>query len=147
MFEKWRLYNFWPPFLFSGIKIASVENNFRDVIVRLKLRFWNKNYVGTAFGGSIYAMTDPFYMLILIKNLGPEYVVWDKAASIKYIRPGKSDLTAIFHVSEKDLEHIRTAVNLQGRIIWEKQIEVKDNLGEVVATVHKSISIKKVKRN
>lgn len=147
MFEKWRIYNFWPPFLFSGIKIASVENNFRDVIVRLKLRFWNKNYVGTAFGGSIYAMADPFYMLILIKNLGSEYIVWDKAASIKYIRPGKSDLTAIFHVSEKDIEHIREVVAEHGKMLWEKQIEVKDNLGEVIAVVHKSISIKKKTSN
>lgn len=143
MLQKWRLYNFWPPFLFSGIKIASVENDFKDVTVRLKLRFWNKNYVGTAFGGSIFALTDPFYMLMLIKNLGAEYIVWDRSATIQYLKPGRTDLTAMFHISQKDIDGIKDLVADKGKTNWSRQIEVKDSFGDTVALVDKTLYIKK----
>lgn len=80
-----KLINFWPPFIGTGIRVKSISKDFTDITVELKLRFWNKNYVGTQFGGSIYAMTDPFYMLILMENLGREYIVWDKAANIRFL--------------------------------------------------------------
>lgn len=134
--------NFWPPFLFTGIKIVKRTKDYRHLIVKLKLRFWTANYVGTQYGGSMFSMTDPFYMLMLIKNLGHEYVVWDKAAKISYLKPGKTDLTAEFILTEEDLADIRKTVKEQGRMIWIRKVEIKDKNQEIVAEVEKVISIK-----
>ena len=76
-----RWINFWPPFLGAGIRIQYIAPDMKSVDVEMKLHFWNANYVGTHFGGSLFAMTDPFYMLMLIANLGSDYIVWDKAAT------------------------------------------------------------------
>src|ERR1700730_5662630 len=111
-----RFINFWPPFLFSGIKILEMSEDYRKIRAKLKLRFWNTNYVGTQYGGSIYSLSDPFYMLMIIKNLGPEYSVWDKAANIHFIKPGKSDLFADFNLSELEIEDIKTKVEKEGRL-------------------------------
>lgn len=138
-----RFWNFWPPFLFSGIKVEQTSHDFRHIVVRLKLRFWNANFVGTQYGGLIFSMTDPFYMIMLIKNLGESYVVWDKSAHIKYLRPGKTDLIAEFLITEEDLTHIREAVQEHGKFDWTCTVEVKDLNGEIVAEVHKAISIKR----
>lgn len=136
------LINFWPPFLFAGIQIIKCTKNFRHIVVKLKLRFWNKNYVGTQFGGSLFSMTDPFYMLMLIKNLGHEYVIWDKEAKIRYLKPGKSDVTAEFLLTEKDLDDIRQTVHEHGHMNWKREIEIKDKNQEIIAHVEKIISIK-----
>jgi hypothetical protein len=79
----------------------------RSVKVRMKLTRWNRNYVGTQFGGSLYSMVDPFYMLLLIEQLGRDYIVWDKAASIDFISPGKGPVYAEFHVDDALLDEIR----------------------------------------
>lgn len=134
--------NFWPPFLFAGIKILKRTKDYRHLIVKLKLRFWNANYVGTQYGGSMFSMTDPFYMLMLMKNLGKDYVVWDKKATIDYLKPGKTDLTAEFILTAEDLENIRTTVKEQGRMDWTRTIEIKDKNQEIVAQVQKVIFIK-----
>ncbi len=84
-----RWINFWPPFLGMGIRIVRIATDMKAVDVEMKLRWWNANYVGTHFGGSLFAMTDPFYMLMLMANLGRDYIVWDKTASIRYRKPGK----------------------------------------------------------
>ncbi len=84
--------NIWPPYFGAGIRIEHVNEDFRYVRVALKRSWYNSNYVGTQFGGSMYSMTDPFFMLILINNLGKDYIVWDKAARIEFIKPGKKSL-------------------------------------------------------
>ena len=84
-----RAINLWPPILGAGIRVKWGPGN-KAVDVEMKLRFWNRNYVGTHYGGSLYSMTDPFYMLMLMNNLGRDYIVWDKAASIRFRKPGKS---------------------------------------------------------
>ena len=136
------LLNLWPPFLFAGIKIIKRTKNYRHLVVKLKLRFWSANYVGTQYGGSMFSMTDPFYMLMLLINLGNEYVIWDKAASIRYLKPGKTDLTAEFILTDEDLDDIRQKVQQHGRMIWTRKIEIKDQENELVAEVEKVISIK-----
>jgi hypothetical protein len=88
-----RWINFWPPFLGAGIRVNYIAPDMKAVDVEMKLRFWNANYVGTHFGGSLFAMTDAFYMLMLIANLDSDYVVWDKAATIRYRKPGKAQCT------------------------------------------------------
>lgn len=120
-----------------------VAPDYRTVIVKLKLRFWNANYVGTQYGGSIFSMTDPFYMVMFIENLGKEYSVWDKSARIDYLKPGKTDLIATFTLTEEELEKVRSEVALNGKTEWTKIIEVKDAHDQVIAKVEKKISIKK----
>ena len=111
--------------------------------MKLKLRFWNANYVGTQYGGSIFSMTDPFYMVMLMKNLGQHYTVWDKSATIHYLKPGRSDLRASFTLTEEDLNSIRSTVEREHKMEWTSTIEVKDKGGLTVARVEKVIYIRK----
>ena len=98
------LFNLWPPYLAAGIKVRRATPDFREIDVAMKLRWYNKNYVGTHFGGSIYAMTDPFYMFMLINILGRDYIVWDKAAQIRFRKPGKGKLTANYRLSDEEIQ-------------------------------------------
>lgn len=137
------IWNFWPPFFFSGIRILKKTKDFRHFYVKLKLRFWNANYVGTQYGGSIFSMADPFYMIMLLKNLGKEYIVWDKSSTIHYLKPGKTDLFADFTLSDEDIESIRKTVKEQnGKMEWKRKVEIKDQNGVIVAEVDKTLSIK-----
>src|SRR5215469_11874966 len=102
-----RAVNFWPPFLGAGIRVEHVGADMKSVDVEMRLRWWNANYVGTHFGGSLFAMTDAFYMLMLMANLGRDYIVWDKAASIRYRKPGRSTVRAEFRLSDAQLDDIR----------------------------------------
>jgi acyl-coenzyme A thioesterase PaaI-like protein len=109
------------------------------VDVEMRLRRWNKNYMGVHFGGSLFAMTDPFYMLMLAANLGEEYVVWDKAASIRYRKPGKGRVQAKFRLTEEKLAEIRGALEADGRYDARFVVEIKDEEGGVVALVERVI--------
>src|SRR3954471_228439 len=88
--------NLYPPFLGAGIRVKRLDPDWRTIEVEMKLRRWNTNYVGSHYGGSLYSMTDPFYMLMLIENLGRDYIVWDKSATIRFRRPGKGTVVAKF---------------------------------------------------
>lgn len=137
------LWNFWPPFLGAGISIKIISKDFHYVRAQLKRWPWTKNVVGTHFGGSIYAMTDPFYMALLIYNLGPNYIVWDKAATIRFKKPGITDLFAEFELNKEDLDGIKQKLESSPKIDWERDVLVKDTNGEVVAEIHKVIHIRK----
>ncbi|MBI2711745.1 MAG: YiiD C-terminal domain-containing protein [Bdellovibrio sp.] len=139
---KFSLFNYWPPFFGAGIRVEYVSKDFREVRVQLKFGTLNRNAVGTQFGGSIFAMTDPFYMIMLMKNLGEDYVVWDKAAEIRYRRPGRSRLSAHFILTEADLEMVREKLKSADRFDFEKRVEVKDMEGETVAEVKKVVQIR-----
>lgn len=138
-----KFWNLWPPFFFTGIKIERRSKDYRFIKARLKLRFWNANFMGTQYGGLIFSMTDPFYMIMLIKNLGPEFEIWDKAASIRYLKPGRTDLFVEFILSDKDLQIIHEMIEEQPKIDWIRKIEVKNKAGEIVAEVMKTIHIRK----
>jgi len=138
-----RLMNFWPPFLGAGVKVTEISDDFDDVKIKMKLRRWNSNAVGTHFGGSIFSMTDPFYSLILLKNLGKEYIVWDKAASIKFKKPGKGTLTAHFNVSKERLQQIRDEANKNDKAEPVFMVYVKDEAGDVVAEVEKTLYVRR----
>ncbi len=135
--------NLWPPFLGAGIRVKRLDRDWRSIDVEMKLRFWNRNYVGTHYGGSLYSMTDPFYMLMLIENLGREYIVWDKAASIRFRRPGQGRVTAQFRIDEQQLAAIREQLQLIEKIEPTFMVEVKDNGGEVVAVIEKVIQVRR----
>ena len=135
--------NLWPPFLGMGIRVKYIAPDMKSIDVEMKLRWWNANYVGTHFGGSLYAMTDPFYMLMLMANLGRDYIVWDKAASIRYRKPGKGTVRAEFRLSDAQLEDIRDKLRALPKYEPTFTVEVKDEQGEVVAAVEKLIHVRK----
>lgn len=136
------LWNLWPPFLFSGIKIDHVSKDFMTVRMRLKKRFWNRNLVGTQYGGSIYSMTDPIYMAMLLDHLQYQYIVWDKSAHIRFRRPGRTDLLAEFKLTAQDILDIKTRLKTEEKFDWERQIHVVDTAGQLVAEVTKVIHIR-----
>ncbi len=147
MLKIWRLtrwfLNVWPPFLGAGICIRRIDADWRAIDVEMKMRFWNANYVGTHYGGSLYSMTDPFYMLMLIQNLGRDYIVWDKSASIRFRRPGRGTVRSEFRLSETQLDEIRETLKTQEKVEPVFLVEVRDQSGEVVAVVEKLLHIRK----
>ncbi len=145
-FYKWLL-TLYPPYFGAGIRIKSISPDFREVIVQMRLHWYNRNYVGTHFGGSLYSMTDPFYMLMLIKNLGPNYIVWDQAASIEFVKPGRGTLTARFRLTESCLEDVRqqTETGQKYSPVW--PVTVVNEKGETIARIQKTLYIRKKNRN
>ncbi len=138
-----RLVNFWPPFLGAGIRVKHIAPDMKSIDVEMKLRFWNANYVGTHFGGSLFAMTDAFYMLMLMANLGSEYIVWDKAASIRYKRPGRGTVRAEFRLADSQIEDIREKLKTLPKYEPVFSVEVKDEAGVVIAEVEKLLHVRK----
>ena len=138
-----RAVNFWPPFLGAGIRVKRIAPDMKAIDVEMKLRWWNANYVGTHFGGSLFAITDAFYMLMLMANLGQDYIVWDKAASIRYRKPGRSTVRVEFRLTDVQLEDIREKANTLPRYEPTFNIEVKDEQGTVIAEVEKLLYVRK----
>lgn len=141
--QQIRLINWWPPFLFTGIRVTRFGPKLREIDVALKMHWWNRNYVNVHFGGSLYAMTDPFYMLMLMENLGRDFIVWDKAASIRFKRPGKGTVTANFKIDDDDLKRVRDATASGEKYEPVFTVQVKDQTGVVVAEVDKVIYVKR----
>lgn len=137
----------WPPFLGAGIRVRSFADDFREVRVELRLGLLNRNYVGTHFGGSLYAMTDPFFMIMLLHNLGGEYVVWDKTGSIEYVAPGRGTVSAHFHLTEERIADIKAQAAAGEKIFPEFEVHVKDQSGAIVAKVHKTLYVRLKPRN
>lgn len=137
------LMNLWPPFLGAGIRVKRLQPDWKEIDVEMKLRRWNSNYVGTHYGGSLYSMTDPFLMVMLIENLGRDYIVWDKSASIRFRKPGKGTVTACFRLSEAEIQEIREALKTQEKIDRTFAVEVKDESGTVVAEVQKQLHVRR----
>jgi hypothetical protein len=135
--------NFYGPFVGAGVKLESMSKEYRHARVSMKLTFYNKNYMGTQFGGSLYAMVDPWYMLMLIKNLGPQYIVWDKAATINFRKPGKGTVHAEFHLTEGHLEDIKKQLETVNKIDYVFKVEIKDKTGRLIADVDKVLYIRK----
>jgi len=135
--------NLWPPLLGAGIKIEKISEDFRFISVSLKLKWFNKNYVGTHYGGSIYSMTDPFYMLMLIKNLGDNYIVWDKAAYIDFKKPGRGKLHAKFIFTAEELADIQKKADANEKYIFDKPVDIYDEQNEIVASVVKTLYVKR----
>ncbi|MBI1753714.1 MAG: DUF4442 domain-containing protein [Acidobacteria bacterium] len=137
---RWR-FNVWPCFRGTGGRVAFIASDWREIRVRLPLSWRTRNYVGTTFGGSLYGAVDPFFMLMLMKNLGPGYVVWDKAATIRFRRPGRSLLHATFLLDVSELEEIRRLLREQPKVDRTYRIHLVDEAGEVHAEVDKVIHI------
>ena len=134
--------NLYPPYLGAGIRVREISPDFRRVRVRMGLGWYNRNYVRTQFGGSLYSMTDPFFMLMLMQLLGRDYIVWDKAASIDFISPGKGPVHAEFRIDDALLAQIRQHTAGGDKYLPELRVEVRDDEGTLVAIVHKTLYIR-----
>ena len=132
----------WPPFLGAGIRVRSLSDDFREATVELKLGRLNRNAVGTHFGGSLYAMTDPFFMIMLLHNLGDDYLVWDKSGSIEYVAPGRGIVRAQFQLTEERIADIRAQAAAGEKVLPEFVIDVKDEAGTMVARVRKILYVR-----
>ena len=122
--------------------MRSFADDFSDVVVELRLGRLNRNYVGTHFGGSLYAMCDPFYMLMLLHNLGGDYLVWDKEGRIEYLAPGRGTVNAHFTLGEARIAQIRAQASGGDRLLPEFEVDVTDQAGAVVAKVRKTLYVR-----
>jgi acyl-coenzyme A thioesterase PaaI-like protein len=139
--SRWGV-NWFPAYCSTGARIEYIAADWREVRICLPLSWRTRNYVGTIFGGSMYAALDPIYMVMLIKLLGSRFEVWDKAATIRFRRPGRLALYATFRVDDSELEAIRTEVARDGKTEHQFTVELTDNAGEVYASCEKSLSIR-----
>ena len=143
--KRWRfklMVNLYGPYLGAGIRVTRIAEDFRTIEVRMRLHPWNRNYVGTHFGGSLFAMADPFFMVMLIELLGPGYVVWDKSGSIRFRRPGRGTVRARFEIPAERVEEIRRAADLGEKVEPIFSVAILDEAGEVVAEVEKLLSVR-----
>ncbi|HEY3445175.1 MAG TPA: YiiD C-terminal domain-containing protein [Myxococcales bacterium] len=138
-----RLLNLYPPYLGAGVRVREIDSHTFDVSMRL--RPWNQNYFGTHFGGSLYSMCDPFFALILARELGPGYVVWDKAAAIRFVRPGKGRVHARFSIPRERVREIRAKVDGGRKDEPTFSAQILDEAGEVVAEVDKHLYVRKAR--
>ena len=139
--EKW--INFYPPLVGAGIRSRTIDQY--TIQVGMKLTPFNRNIVGSHFGGSLYAMCDPWYMLILMRTLGADYIVWDKSASIQFLQPGRGTVTATFNIPKERVAEIRRGADNDQKIEPTFEVDVQDAQGQVVAHVEKLLYIRKKK--
>ena len=142
-----RLFSLYPPFLGAGIRVRRIAGDPPGYETRLRLRFWNQNYYGTHFGGAIYTMCDPFYVLILAAELGSGYAVWDKTATVRYRRPGRGTLHARFEIPRAKIELIRVAADAGERLEPTFVAEVRNEDDDLVAEVEKVLSVRRKDRD
>ena len=135
-------FNWFPAYRGVGARIEYVASDWKEVRIRLPLSWRTRNYVGTIFGGSLYGAVDPIYMIMLIKVLGPDYVVWDKAATIRFKMPGRSTLRATFRLEDAELDALRADVLRDGRTERTYVVELKDGDGNVCMSCDKLLTVK-----
>jgi len=135
--------NYYGPFVGAGVKLEEMSKDYCYAKVTMPLRFYNKNYMGTQFGGSLYSMVDPWYMLMLIKNLGRNYIVWDKAAHIHFKKPGRGKVFAEFKLTAEIIEEIKVYVQANTKMDYSFKVEIKDEEGKIICEVDKVIYIRK----
>jgi acyl-coenzyme A thioesterase PaaI-like protein len=139
---RW-LMNLWPCYWGTGGHVTYMAPDWKEIRVRLPLNLQTRNYVGSIFGGSLYAAVDPLYMLMLIRLLGPGYLVWDKAATIRFLKPGRTTLFATCRVDDTELDEIRRLLETEPRIDRTYRISLSDAQGTVHAEVEKVIQVRK----
>jgi acyl-coenzyme A thioesterase PaaI-like protein len=148
MHARWfrHLFNIYPPYLGAGVHVTRLAPDWRSATVRMPLRWYNRNYVGTQFGGSLYSMTDPFLMIMLMKNLGDDYLVIDKSGEVEYVSPGRGRVTAEFRLTDDDLQRIRQETTDKRKYLAWFDIDIRADNGDLVARVRKQIYIRRKNR-
>jgi len=138
-----KLINFYPPLLGAGIRSHTIDEH--TMCVEMKLTALNRNVFGTHFGGSLYAMCDPWFVLILMRLLGPDYIVWDKAANIQFLQPGRGTMMAMFHIPQERINEIRLEADRGQKIEPTFAVDVMNTHGEAVAHVEKLLYVRRKK--
>lgn len=141
-----RMFNLYPPYLMTGIRVERIDADWRRIDVAMPLRWYNRNYFGTHFGGSLYAMTDPFFVFMLVNNLGPDYFVIDQGASIRFQRPGRGRVRVRFSLTDAMLDDVRTNTAGGEKYLPTWPVEVTDEAGDVVARVEKTLYVRRKPR-
>jgi len=137
---RW-FFNIFPAYRGTGGRVTYIAGDFREIRIKLPLNWRTRNYVGTTFGGSLYGAVDPFYMIMLIKILGPDYVVWDKAASIRFRKPGRSALYARFALDDAEIAAIRAALESAPSVDRTYNVNLADAEGAVHAIIEKVVYV------
>ena len=140
-----RILNFYPPYLGAGVKVTYISEDWKELHVSMSLRWFNRNAVGTHFGGSLYSMIDPHLMLLLMQLLGKEYLVWDKSADIEFVKATKKKVTSVLKVSNEDLNVIRRSTSNGEKYFSNFNVEIRDEDDELVAKVKKTIYVRRKK--
>ena len=138
-----RVLNLWPVFVFAGIRVVHIAPDWSSAKVRLKLNLMTRNYVGTQFGGSLFSMTDPFWMILVMHRLGPDYVVWDQRAEIEFLRPGKTHVQTEFVVDPAVVQEVREAADQGEKVLRWFENDIIDTSGEVVARVRRQLYVRR----
>lgn len=141
-----RIMQLYPPYLGAGVRVDDIADDLSAVSVSMRLHRWNMNAVGSHFGGSLYAMCDPWFMLLLMARLGDDFIVWDKSARIDFVRPGRGKVSARFDVGGDVEAAVRTAVAADGKTNPVLTVEVKDEAAVVVCRVEKTLSVRRKPR-
>jgi acyl-coenzyme A thioesterase PaaI-like protein len=139
-----RLIDLYPPYLGANVRTLRGEGDAHTIVVRMGLTWFNRNLFGTQFGGSLYSMCDPHFLFVVAKNLGPDYIVWDKSAAIDFLRPGRGAVRATFHVPPSVIEEIRSAADRGEKVepVFTAEVVAEDG-GEVIARVTKKLWVRK----
>jgi acyl-coenzyme A thioesterase PaaI-like protein len=138
--DRWK-FNLFPAYRGSGARVVYISADYREMRIKIPLNRRTRNYVGTIYGGSMYGGIDPIYMLMLIKTLGKNYIVWDKAAHIRFKKPGKETLFADFKLTQQELEEIKTILQVQKSVDRIYKVELKDKNGQVHCIIEKTLYI------
>ncbi|MFF5323244.1 DUF4442 domain-containing protein [Janibacter hoylei] len=135
--------NLWPPFLAASVHVDRISADFREFDVSLRMRPWSRNYVGTQFGGSLFAMCDPWWMLGALRCLGDEYIVWDKAGEIDFVSPGRTDVRTSIRITDELLDEIRAATADGSKyLVWcDNDVVAED--GTLVARYRKQLYVRR----
>ncbi len=138
-----RLVSLYPPYIGAGVSVSYPKDDACRIVVRMGLHWWNKNLFGTQFGGSLYSMCDPHFVFILIKNLGPGYLVWNKSAEVEFLRPGRGRVTATFHVPPVAIAEIRAAADRGEKVEPVLVVDIVADDGTLVARVTETLWVRK----
>lgn len=135
----------WPPYLGAGIRCTFMREDWREARVQMKLRWYNRNFVGTHFGGSLYSMTDAFYAVMLLNVLNSEYWVWDQKSSIEYLKPGTSHVHTSFKIDDDLIARIRAGTDGGEKYLEDIVTDIIDEQDEVIARVTRTLYVRKKK--
>ena len=137
-----RVLRWWPPFVFSGIRVLEIADDWSSARIELRRRWNTANYVGTHFGGSLFAMTDPFWMILVMETLGRGYTVWDKAADIEFIKAVREPVYAQIRVDPVAIAELRSATASGEKVLRWFETEIRTAAGELVARSRKQLHVR-----
>ena len=137
------MFNIWPPFRGAGIRVREIAPDFRSATIELQMKLLNRNYVGTHFGGSLFSMTDPFFMVLMMRNLGSDYIVWDKSGTVRFLKPARGTVTAHMVIPEERIREVKQATASGGKCEPTFKVDIVDAHGVTVADVEKTLYIRR----